>query len=474
MNKILKYTFICTLFIGLASCSDEFLDEPVPTGSVTSEIVYTTEAGIDAAMTGMFNILRDFRASHDTWGSKAYYFGADVMGTDLTVPDFNWYIFEHRWDVTENANGRRTNWAWELYYSVANIARTHIKGVSESNLPDNTKQGYVAELQAVEAYCYFNLVRYYSGSYLLGADKPGIPLYDAPLSTGIAPASRGTIQDTYDRIISQLEAAIPNITEGKLKYRFNKPVAEGVLARVYLEVGNWAKAAEYAAKAKEAYPLMGADDYKAGFNSYENREWMWGLPFNADQQQGYARYYSFIDHSSPGYNVIYLSKDFEALFTSDTDVRKELINRTDRTEDTHLYTTTKFRDLTDRSGDLVFMRASEMYLIEAEAKAEMNDLAGAKSVLLELLKVRDPNATLSTAATKEELVEEILIERRKELYGELGVSWFDLKRRNKGISRIGDAYRFEVEFPAGSPRWTFKIPQAEIDKNPNISEEDQN
>nr|BFF38561.1 RagB/SusD family nutrient uptake outer membrane protein [Tenacibaculum mesophilum] len=474
MNKILKYTLICSLFIGLSSCSDEFLEEPVPTGSVTGDVAYTTEAGVNAAMTGMFNVLRDYRARHDTWGSKAYYLGADVMGTDLTVPDFNWYIFEHRWNVTENANGRRNNWAWELYYSVANIARTHIQGISKSSLADDFKKSTIAELQAVEAYCYFNLVRYYSGSYLLGADKPGIPLYDAPIVDGITPAARGTIQDVYDRIISQLEAAIPSINEGKLKYRFNKPVAEGVLARVYLEVGNWAKAAEYAAKAKTAYPLMDAEDYKAGFNSYDNGEWMWGLPFNADQQQGFARYYSFIDHSSPGYNVIYVSKDFEALFTSDTDVRKELIVSTGRTEDTHLFRTSKFRDLTDRSGDLVFMRASEMYLIEAEARAEMNDLPGAKNVLLQLLKVRDPNATLSTAATKEDLVEEILIERRKELYGELGVSWFDLKRRNKGISRKGSAYRFEVEFPAGSPRWTFKIPQAEIDKNPNISEADQN
>ncbi|WP_435263776.1 RagB/SusD family nutrient uptake outer membrane protein [Tenacibaculum sp. nBUS_03] len=120
------------------------------------------------------------------------------------------------------------------------------------------------------------------------------------------------------------------------------------------------------------------------------------------------------------------------------------------------------------------MRASEMYLIEAEAKAEAGDLNGAKQVLLELVKARDAVATLSTATTKEALVNEILVERRKELYGELGVSWFDLKRRNKGISRKGGAYRWEVEFPAGNARWTFKIPQDEIDKNPKISQADQN
>lgn len=474
MKNIFKYTILGAFLIGSLACSDEFLDKPVPTGSVTDVVVYTSESGVEAALTGLFAHLRDFRANHDSWGAKAYYLGADVMGTDLTVPDFNWYIFEHRWDVTENSNGRRTNWAWELFYSAANIARTHIEGISKSGLSEDQKKQYIAELKAVEAYSYFNLARYFCGSYQLGEDKPGIPVYSASLSSGQEPSARGTVKETYDRIISLLEEAIPNMTNSLSKYRFNKSVAEGVLARVYLEVGNWTKAAEYASKARAQYSLMDQDTYKAGFNTINNNEWMWALPFNADQQSGFARFYSFIDHTSPGYNQIYVSKDFQALFTSDTDVRKSLIVSTGSANQTKSFYTEKFRDLADRSGDLVFMRSSEMYLIEAEAKAELGDLNGAKAILLELLKARDTNAVVSSSSTKEELIDEILIERRKELYGELGVSWFDLKRRNKGISRKGDAYRWEVEFEAGSRRWNFKIPQDELDKNPNISEADQN
>ncbi|RKF04501.1 SusD-like starch-binding protein associating with outer membrane [Tenacibaculum lutimaris] len=474
MKNILKYTLIGALLIGFTSCSNEFLDEPVPTGSVSDKVTYTTESGVDAALTGMFAVLRDYRASHDTWGGKAYYLGADVMGTDLMVPGFNWYIFEHRWDVTENSNGRRANWAWELFYSVANISRTHVIGVTSSTLPEDKKKAYISELKAVEAYCYFNLVRYYSGSYLLGDSKPGIPLYTATINSDVKPTGRGTIKETYDRIITQLEEAVPNMSNSLSKYRFNKSVAEGLLARVYLEVGNWAKAAEYAAKAKRGYTLMDTKTYTQGFNTINNDEWMWALPFNASQQPGAPRFFSFIDHNTSGYNDIYVSKDFQALFTSDTDIRKSLIVSTGSTNSTTSFVTEKFRDLADRSGDLVFMRASEMYLIEAEAKAEMNDLPGAKNVLLELLKSRDTAAALSSAATKEALVDEILIERRKELYGELGVSWFDLKRRNQAISRKGEAHRWPVEFEAGNARWNFKIPQAEIDKNPNISEADQN
>ena len=70
-----------------------------------------------------------------------------------------------------------------------------------------------------------------------------------------------------------------------------------------------------------------------------------------------ARFYSFIDHSSPGYNALYISNDFEALFTSNTDVRKSLVESTGSTNLTKMFITSKFKDLQDRSGDLVFMRA---------------------------------------------------------------------------------------------------------------------
>lgn len=477
MKLIKKYLLSAILLTSIISCnSDEFLDEPVPTASVTSVAAYGSVSGVEAAITGTYSVLRDYFASHDTAGAKAYYLGADVMGTDVTCPDFNWYIFETRWDVVDNANGRRTNWAWGMYYSIANAARTHIKGISESSaLTQGQKDGYIAELQALEAHCYFNLARYYSGSYAAGDTQPGIPLYTQPQSVDNTGAPRGTLKDTYDRITSLLETAIPNVPQTlPNKFRFSKSVAQGVLARVYLEMGEWQKAADMANDAKAGYPLMSAADYQAGFNDVNNAEWMWGLPVNGEQQFGFARFYSFIDHTSNGYNDLYIWSDFADSFTSATDVRKNLIVSFDPTDPYKQYITTKFRDLADQSGDLIFMRSSEMWMIEAEALAELNQLTPAKNALLEVLKARDASAVLSTATTKEELIDEILIERRKEFYGELGLGYFDLKRRNQGLVRDGAYQRWHITVPAGDSRWKFKIPQDEIDKNVNLTEADQN
>jgi hypothetical protein len=69
----------------------------------------------------------------------------------------------------------------------------------------------------------------------------------------------------------------------------------------------------------------------------------------------------------------------------------------------------------------------------------------------------------------------ILIERRKEFYGELGMDYLDIKRRQLPLVRAGNhpaAYRFNM--PANDNRLIMKIPQKEIDSNDFIAPADQN
>ncbi|MDQ3277735.1 MAG: RagB/SusD family nutrient uptake outer membrane protein, partial [Bacteroidota bacterium] len=114
-------------------------------------------------------------------------------------------------------------------------------------------------------------------------------------------------------------------------------------------------------------------------------------------------------------------------------------------------------------GDLVLMRASEMYLIEAEAKARMND-ATAANVLFQLVSKRDP-AYVQSVLTGENLINHILIQRRIELWGE-GFRFYDLKRLNQPLDRRGanhdPAVATVLQVPAGDVQWEFLIPQDEI------------
>ena len=69
------------------------------------------------------------------------------------------------------------------------------------------------------------------------------------------------------------------------------------------------------------------------------------------------------------------------------------------------------------------------------------------------------------------MLEEILLERRKELYAEIGVEWFDAKRLRRGITRTGN-HRIgsAANLTADDKKFFLKIPQAEIDANDLIDD----
>jgi hypothetical protein len=113
------------------------------------------------------------------------------------------------------------------------------------------------------------------------------------------------------------------------------------------------------------------------------------------------------------------------------------------------------------------MRAAEMYLIEAEAKARLGQDAGAQDALFTLLKNRDASYTKSTK-TGTALINDILLQRRIELWGE-GFRFYDLKRLNQPLDRTGANHDASVAvvltIPVDDVRWEFLIPQDEINNS---------
>jgi starch-binding outer membrane protein, SusD/RagB family len=115
------------------------------------------------------------------------------------------------------------------------------------------------------------------------------------------------------------------------------------------------------------------------------------------------------------------------------------------------------------------MRAAEMYLIEAEARARKGENGLAQDALFTLVKARNANAVKSTN-TGQALIDEIMFNRRIELWGE-GFRFTDLKRTNSPLNRTGIpnhliAMTQIFEVPAGDDRWQFLFPQDEINANP--------
>jgi hypothetical protein len=123
-------------------------------------------------------------------------------------------------------------------------------------------------------------------------------------------------------------------------------------------------------------------------------------------------------------------------------------------------------------GDVPYMRAAEMYLIEAEAKVRLGDNAGAATVLNSLVRTRDADYVTSTK-TGTALLDEILLHRRIELWGE-GHRFLDLKRTNAPLNRNGTnaiaSIALLYDVAPGDARWEFLIPRREINANPAVTQ----
>ena len=228
---------------------------------------------------------------------------------------------------------------------------------------------------------------------------------------------------------------------------------------------------------------MTSGDWLAGFSNIGNSEWMWGADIDAESSTIFASFFSHFDSHIGGYAGALgvfkgISKELYDKIP-DTDARKKAfidpVNGDPAYPDLPPYANVKFLDQTFFEGDYVYMRAAEMYLIEAEAKARLGDASGAQ-VLFDLVSTRHPDYALSTA-TGDDLVEEVYLQRRIELWGE-GFSWLDLKRlkkplvRNYAESNHADFAKFDL--PAEDDKFRFQVPEDELNANEAINSQDQN
>ena len=130
---------------------------------------------------------------------------------------------------------------------------------------------------------------------------------------------------------------------------------------------------------------------------------------------------------------------------------------------------------TNYINDYKAMRLSEMYLIRAEAHARKAspDFAAAAADIAAIRTARFGSAqTVPTYTSLNEAITNIKAERRIELCFE-GFRYLDIKRfrniLNVGIERISiDCETVPCSLPVSSEKFTFPIPQAEINANPNM------
>lgn len=530
MKRLLTNIFIGAIVLLIPSCSEDFLEQS-PSDRPSESVLFSTLEGAQTHLIGIYS-LQNYYYGEGTRGIIA----PEVMGDDALVissSNYNRYINFYNYSF---ATTSAVVWNfWRYSYRTISNCNLFIEQIEDIEGNESEKNDLKSQAYALRAFSYFNLVRWFGETaYTVEPDGRGVIINNTVNSLDGYDLPRSTVGEVYDQIVADLaaaeEGALPN--DSYKGYIDSRAVA-ALQARVYLTMGDWANASKYAQKAYEGFILIDESKYLSGFCDVSSED-IWSQKFSDSDTNVYLSIPSFtytcsnitygdtngdgvIDINDVsvgngldeadfvlGYNSIRITRALIALFR-DTDFRKKMFpisvdpdgNPIMEDADNEIksyaqyttsdgYLTTKWQSRTDLgTGDFSRIRASEMYLIEAEAEARLGNESEAQAALL-IIQQRADATVSSITLTGDELLEEILNERRRELFLE-GHRFFDLKRLDLDLDRtesasdhwsnftqIGEPSSDIIRKNSESKRFCLPIPQDEIDANQALSDQDQN
>lgn len=488
--------------LALSSCGGDFLDTDYKRYLGQDEVGAIAADDPTAFLNGIWSWMVNYdpldygpdEGIDDTWGYMSILHVADLNSSDMLMSNIHWFNYDYQMD-NRMSPWRRPLSHWTILYGMVDRANTLIS--LYPNGPQNDAEKVVAgQAKAVRGLAYLMLIQLFQNPIdadgNIAEDRAGVPIIytaaDGKTAAEMDEAKgRNTVKDVLAFIEKDLTDAVSYLTNADYarlsKNNIDANVANGLLARYYLLTQQWDKAASAANTARQGYKPMSLDALHDGFLDIKNAEWMWGFEHNAETTTLYASFFSHVSNLESGYAGLgFAPRCIDAMLYSqipDDDERKTLFNGPDGDESQPTaaaqlpYANLKFGSDGELTEDYVYMRAAEMYLIEAEALVRQGDKAKAATVLGELMANRQPSWEKKSVT-----LNDILLQRRIELWGE-GFAFFDLKRTNRGFVRnyegtnhVAGAYTFDLE--PQDPAWTYQIPDAEIQENTHISNKDQN
>lgn len=487
--KFFKSKNILTAFIGASvlfqSCSKELLQKD-PTASVPPATVFATVDNGWSAINGIYKYLYSQWYSNQALGGQSgNIIYMEILGEDFVMPEQSngWFISEYRWLQHRVGTSMIVRFNYQYFYSIIANCNQIIANLDNATGSPIDKDNIKGQAYAMRAWSYFNMVRLYGERYKPegGNTTMGVPLVLVP-TTEVFP--RSTVEEVYTQINADLVEA-ETLLAGKTRKHIshlNVAAVQGFKSRVALEQGKWAVAADLANKARQGASLMNATQLMEGFSNRTNPEWIWGIEHRTDQTTFFYSYYAYLGDFASTNTRNNPKCIFAPLYNkmSATDRRRKWWDPTGSDPTFNItaggirrpYMTQKFRlaNPANSNGDMNFLRASEMYLIEAEGYARAGENTKAQDALYTFLVTRDPAYT-KTNKTGPELIDDILTQRRIELWGE-GFRFYDLKRLNLPLDRSGGNHNATVaqkfNEPAGTVNWQFLIPEAEIRLTNNV------
>lgn len=346
-----------------------------------------------------------------------------------------------------NASNEDVTDQWVDSYKVINIANNVLSALEVVNEGDRGR--VEGEALFMRSLMYFDLVRFFAQQYKTGETNSqlGVPLVIKP-TRGIDKnsfVSRNNVDEIYNQVIADLTSAAAKLPEENDVYA-TKGAANALLARVYLQKGDYANARDAANAVIESrlYELM--PSYAAEFNNDINTaEDIFATQITPqDPLSAMTEFFSVPQYGGRDGDVEIL--DGHLSLYSPGDLRKELFF-----DGNGGIRSGKWNNM---YGIVNLFRVAEMYLIRAECNTRLSTSVGDTPV-------NDYNRTHTRAGltpVSSVTLADILLERRLELSFE-GFRIHDLRRLHENVGSL----------QYNDPKLVFPIPAREIAANPALA-----
>ena len=361
---------------------------------------------------------------------------------------------------------------WFASYNRIYYYNTVIDNIMDAEGPsEQQKHSIRAEALISRALEYLYLVNGYAKHYDVRTAEtdPGVPLIlDEDISK--KDLVRASVKDVYAQIQSDLQAALPNLPaqpKGNA-FRASKAAGYGILAKMYLYMGNYTEALKAANEVLEINNSL-LDLKKYAVVKVQSSIGRTNVPQDIDNPENiYIKFAPYVYGLS---SKVFGSDELISLFSED-DMRLQV------------YFTKNFRNIpTDKYVWAPYLRANlavsspEIYLIAAECEAREGSVERAMSLINKLRDNRIKNNTPLVATGRSDALQKVLEERRRELAMSGMVRYIDLKRLNqesqfaKTVTHVTGEGTFSLE--PNSPLYVLPIPAKVMRFNKNSMQQNE-
>lgn len=457
----------------LVSCKKELLTA-VPQTSITDATAFDSPERVLNQVRSIYQALKN----GNFYGGRYQVYG-DIRADDFINETTNGVTGFDVWNLNPlgtSQNSVKNLWS-QAYYTI-NLCNLFIDGMAvkgTSVVGTTLSNNYLGEARLVRALSYYSLLQYYARPYADGnGSKPGLPLRLTGIKgSGFSDLARSTVAQVYTQILADLDFAETNLpatyTSNELNTtRAHRNTAIALKTRVYLSMQNYAAVVTEGTKlaGQAAAPFKAAnggvqDSLQPNITTifgaapvYNTTESIFSLPMTSTAgdnpgTQNQLGFYFVRNGSSLGAAEYSMNPSGILANTnwSATDARR--VNLVYLNASTGKRFVSKYQNPSPYLDYAPVIRYSEVLLNLAEGLARTAAGGGVDAKALALVNAvrkRSDPATTITAATQQQLIDAILLERRIEFLGE-GL-------RNNDIMRLLQTIPAKGSVPAKTPSET--------------------